>query len=127
MTQRRGRLTSCTHERSPSRASEPAPAERRGCLRPGCAVLLLLVLGTCGIWRITLPGQFAAATYRTIKPGATLREVIAASDHYWEVTGSQCSGGIDSFQVFTPGLIPSGSILVRREAASAGDELQFST
>jgi len=69
-----------------------------------------------------MSAQFAGATYDRIRPDATMRDVIAVAEHYWEATGSECSAGIESFKVFTPGLLPSGSVLVRRWASKGADK-----
>ena len=85
---------------------------------------LLVVTGACGWawWRITLPGRLAAATHERIRPGATLRDVLTVAEEYWDATGSRCSGGVESFQVFTPSRTPSGSLMIRREGAKGYDD-----
>jgi hypothetical protein len=92
-------------------------------------VALVVVAGSCGWawWRITLPGRLAAATHARIRTGASLRDVMAEAEQYWDVTGSRCSG-IESFQVFTPARIPRGSLLIRRVGPSGSadqEEVRF--
>ncbi len=109
---------------SPQSSSPQAPSSKKaGCLRPGCVVALLLVTGACGWawWRITLPGRLAAATHERIRAGASLRDVLSVAEQYWDVTGSRCSGGVESFQVFTPGRTASGSVMIRREGSKGYD------
>jgi hypothetical protein len=87
-------------------------------------VALLLLTSVCAWvwWRLTLPGRLAASTHERIQPGAKLRDVIAVAEQYWDVTGSRCSEGVLSFQVFTPSRTPSGSVMIRREGAKAYDD-----
>lgn len=108
-------------------APDPPKPKRKGCLRPGCIVPLLLLAGTCGwaVFRITLPGRLAAITHGRIHPGASLRDVMAVSEMYFDVIGSQCSGGLESFTVLTAGLAPSGSLTIRRASAKGPDDQEY--
>jgi hypothetical protein len=102
----------------------PTPKKKSGCLGRGCIVAVLFLAVVCGWvgWRITLPGRLAASTHERIRPGARLRDVIAVAEQYWDVMGSHCSEGIESFQVFTPSRTASGSVMIRREGAKAYDD-----
>jgi hypothetical protein len=97
--------------------------KKSGCLRPGCVFALLLVTGACAwFWvRISLPGRLAAATHARIRLGTSMPDVLAVAEQYWDVTGSQCSGGLESFQIFTPRRTASGSLMIRRAASNGTD------
>lgn len=114
---------------APSSASQPV-TRKSGRRRLGCVVVSLLITGFCGwSWlRLTLPGRLASATHEKIRPGASLRDVVAVADRYWDATGSSCSGSVESFQVFTPGLGASGSLLIRgagSQGSADREELRF--
>jgi hypothetical protein len=101
-----------------------------GCLGSGCGLVLLvaILIGGWALWRITLPRRLAAATHAKLRPGTTLPEVFKAADEYWSATGTLCSGGIESFQVFTPARLPRGAIRVSRphaEGRNDSEDLPF--